>query len=316
MTDATRQPDLDRIRIEPARPEDRATLAMTNPNMRYMAESGWSLVAVDGNEEFAPVVGSIVVTKGYVESELACLGMHLSIVSSWLETDLADLLLQPVIESTVEWGARRLRTTEHLQPDAPLGRKLEEHGFIPGETFDTYEMDLEETIESWKDTLERIERNLKFPEDIEIVPLQEHMAMEIARAWAAFIGGDAEQNRDTIIRAIAGLESLIDANHSRVAIRNGRVIGLHLCKLRDTTLKVHALAIHPRHRLSGLQLRLFIDNGVRAFKAGALVQQYEAGRRQPDTRNMSKRIKARLINSAICYERELGENDRREAQPR
>jgi GNAT superfamily N-acetyltransferase len=305
MGDPTTSSAAQEIRIEPARPEDRATLAMTVPNTRYLAETGWSLVAVRGSNPMAPIIGMVILTRSYIDPAKACLGVHLSILEPWLEAGVLKRLLDPAMEHAREWGARRFRILEPLSQDSGLARGAVALGFEAADTFDSYQMDLRETAAQWRETLDLIQRRFTLEDDVEIVPMSEALAPGIARCWARFIGGDPEQHLDSVVRAVHGLGSIVDHRFSRVAVQDGRVVGLHLCSLKDQTLKVQALVVAPEHRLSGLQLRLFLENGTAALDAGATVQIYDAGRKQPDTRNMSTRTGATILESRVSFERAL-----------
>jgi ribosomal protein S18 acetylase RimI-like enzyme len=297
--------DINSIAIQPAGIEDRAALALLVPEYRHLVETGWGLVALKGEEPTRTIVGAVLLSNRYADSEQATLGIRLNMLRPWFDTELPQRLLQPARAAASEWGARRLRLLEHVPIDGPEAALFKRLGFTEADTFDTFDLDLQEAIDGWRYALDLIDSRLKGLVEYEMVPLEEHHARPVGNAWARWIGGDAEEHHDTIIRGIAGLPSAIDPRYSRIALQEGKVVGMALCAVEEEALHVKAVAVAPDSRLTGVQTRLLMEFGVPALEAGAKIQRFEAGRLQPDTQRVARRLGATLVASKICFEFDL-----------
>ena len=308
--------DLDAIAIESAEVEDRAALALLMPDYRHLVETGWGLVGLKGKEPTRRIVGAIVLSTRYIDSEHAVLGMRLNMLQEWMEGELADRLLQPALAAATEWGARRLRLLEHVPIDGPEAALFKRLGFTEADTFDTFELELQKAVDGWQYVHDLIDRRLTGLLEYEIVPLEEKNVKPVARAWSKWIGGNAEEHQDTILRGIAGFPGPVDPRYSRIALHEGNVVGLALCSIHEDVMHVHAVAVAPNSRMMGVQTHMLVEIGTPALESGAKVQRFDAGRLQPDTQHLARRLGATLVSSKICFDFELPVLDKGSARHR
>ena len=293
------------IEIQPAQHHDRAALALLAPEHRSLVESCWARVALEGNQHDRPIVGAVMLTNRYVNSPKAALGIRLNMLPQWYETDLPNQLLEQAVTAAREWGAKQLHMLEHIPNDGERAALFRRLGFSEADTFDAFELDLKEAIEGWQYVHKLLEKTFKNSPQFDIREIEERYARPIALAWAKWIGGQAEDHVDSIIRGIAGLPSVVDPKFSRIALLDGKLVAMALCRIKDMKLYVEALAVAPDSRLSGVQTQMLVELAIPALEAGAKVQYFEAGRSQPDTQRVAKRLDATLVASKIEFHKDL-----------
>jgi len=305
MTSLHDTSELGPVSIEPATTADRAAISLLVPHYRHLVETGWGLVALAGEGASRSVVGVVLLSNRYVDPTRAAIGIRLNVMKFLMDSRVPEQLLEQALVSVEEWGARSLRVLEHVDEDGEEALLFKRLGFRESDTFDSFELDLKETIEGWRYAEDVIGRNFKESGAVEIQGLDERHIRKVAACWAGWIGGNPEEHLDMLVRSIAGIELRIDPVYSRVVTLDGNLVGIALCCVEQDALKVHALAVDPKTRMTGIQTKMLLDLAVPAFEAGARTQFFEAGRSQPDTQRVAKRLDARLVKSRICFERDL-----------
>lgn len=290
------------IGIAPIRAEDRATIALTMPQHKYLAQTGWGRVASLGSENDDPIIGFLVASTRPEGEDDSTIGFRTNILKEWFSDELLARLVNEVAEQARSLGARRLKMAEHLPEEAPMAIALSKLGFMTTETFDTFENDLDFAHRGWKSDHELFTTRLKFKQDYEVVEMTDRFIRPTAQLWAREIGGNVEQHVDLLDQAIAGFSPTVDLRYSRIAIEKNEVVALLLANVVEHAMKITALAVRPSHRLTGIQTQMLLEAGTKAIEDGATVQVYDAGRLQPDTQSLARRIKARLLRSSNSYE--------------
>ena len=293
----------ERVRFEVGGPEDLAATLLAFKSPESLMQDSWTLLAIAEGEGSDDVIGVVRVGRtyhGYDESQIL---MQFGIIPSWFDTDIPSQLIRKTLSNISEWGASSVQMFHPVSPSSPPSKLLKDEGFQVRETFDTFEADLQPLVASWHENNERFAKYFKDLPDTEVLDITEENMRAVARAWSSWIGGTAEEHYDLLMRAHGGNSDHITLEHSCVLISEGQLIGIGLGQLSGEKLKIHALAIAPGSRVAGLTPRILAKMGSIAQEDGATVMKFEAGRRQPDTQRVARRIQAKLMqsNESLAY---------------
>ena len=293
----------ERVRFEVGRPEDLAATLLAFKSPDSLMQDSWTMLAIADGEDSEDVIGVVRVGRMYHGIDEPKIIMQFGIIPSWFDTDIPSQLVRQTLTNISEWGASSVQIFQHLAPSKPLSKILKEEGFQVQETFDTFEADLQPLVTSWHENNERFARYFKDLPDTEVMEITEDNIRAVAKAWSSWIGGTAEENYDVLMHALGGNSERITLRHSCVLISEGQLIGIGLGHVSDQKLTIHALAIAPSARVAGLTPRILARMGSIAVEDGASVMKFEAGRRQPDTQRVARRIQAKLTqsNESLVY---------------
>ncbi len=290
----------DQVRFEVGGPEDLGSSLLAFRSPDSLNEDGWSLLAISTEDDREEVVGVVRVGRKYHDREDPRLLMRLVVAPPWLDTDVPSRLLRATLRHVSEWGGVCVQIVDHISHFHPLSKVLKDEGFLVRETFDTFEADLLPLVASWHENNTRLAKYFKDLPITEVADITEVNMRAVSLAWSAWIGGTAEEQYDILMRALGGVSERITMRHSCVLLAKGQLIGIGLGQVVGHVLKIHAMAIAPGSRVAGLTPRILARMGSIAQEDGATVMSFEAGRGQPDTQKVARRIKAKLIKSSEC----------------
>ncbi|HEY4282481.1 MAG TPA: GNAT family N-acetyltransferase [Chthoniobacterales bacterium] len=219
---------------------------------------------------------------------------HVHVGEAYRGIGIGRALINHLTTRAREVGARELRTPPLEQGSASFGLALA-CGFQPTLPTITYEAPMESYIKAYTPVYERLVERGRMPAGARMIPLSEANRGEVCRLLIDHLGFPARGTADRL----RGTEQGFSQTISRVALLNGKMVGVILATYHGIMAAIEGTVVLPEHRHTWVAsaLKYHIMNALIAQNVKRV--QFSASESQHrDTANFGRRLpKARVVKT-------------------
>lgn len=284
------------IAIRPADRGDLRACRVLLPQTKATSASAEFVVAAD---EAGRVVGAASLAWDAVLRELKGWEVDVHVIPPVRGAGVGRALVSAAIERAREKGIARVHAREWVETGSAGMRFWERCGFRPAQAKQEFEATLQDILEGMAGLVEGLKSRGRVPAEARVVPLMDADARAVAALHVAELGGTIE----TVLPLVDGSGAHpYDRRYSFVLTLGGQVIGFTLGR-REAARRLFvfdANVILPHWRKGWASPLLRYEAGKQVLASGVDTVRYYALDGATDTLNAHRRVRAKLVRTAVC----------------
>jgi GNAT superfamily N-acetyltransferase len=235
-------------------------------------------------KESPRVIGAVA----FVKNANAITRLHLHVVPTFRRQGFGSRILA----SLAELGVASMEGTADIVADPAAAAFCEKNQFEPAGTLTTVEAE----IDSFRDHMRALCDRISVASSLQIVPLSDAPAAEVARLHAEEVAQEGDRNawRSRISQQPA-------FQHSPVLMVDGRVAGFLLWNIEGTTAVVRSHVIAADYRRTSLNALLLAESLDQGWARGARRVRFSFSDANRETKKLAIRMQACVTGVLVRY---------------